>query len=339
MKTVLKYKKYLIIAILLLLVVAGYYLYKHKSQKPLYEPATIESTQVKQTVSASGIVTTINDVNLSFPAVAKLTNINVEKAQKVIKGDLLAQIDSYSSYQNAQSAKDARDITLRDLEIYEENYSTNPNAVGGMDEYNMNIRRLKELVSKAEATYQSYIGTLSNSYLYAPFDGTVIDVTAEVGEVVTAGTPVIKLADLDNLVFEISLDQEDFAKVKKDQKVAITLDAYPNQEISGIVTELPLYVLPNTTEFIVKITIEQNEETPILLGMEGDVEITIDQTDQPVQAVLFDSIFEENGSYYVYVLENNTLQQLPVEIGLEGDLYTQVITDLSNYEVVVPVEE
>ena len=47
--------------------------------------------------------------------------------------------------------------------------------------------------------------------------------------------------------------------------------------------------------------------------------------------------FSEENKYYVWIVENNTLVKLPIEIGLEGDIYTQVKTDLSNKEIVVPL--
>jgi hypothetical protein len=49
--------------------------------------------------------------------------------------------------------------------------------------------------------------------------------------------------------------------------------------------------------------------------------------------------YDEDSNPYVWVVESEKIKKLPIEIGLEGDLYTEVKTDLTGKSIVVPATE
>lgn len=331
-------KRLIILGLVALLIGFGIYKYQSSKNKVKYQTTETVMTQVKKTVSASGTVTSLHDANLALSGAGKITSLYVAEGEEVEKNKLLVQAESYSEYQTAQAAKDARDVAKKDLEIYIQNYSTNVSAVGGEDEYYLNITRLEELVSKAEASYQAQLGVLSNTALYSPFKGTVVDVFYRQGETAPIGQPILRVADLTTLVFEISLDQEDFGLVKPNQEVEIILDSYADSVFTGEVLSLPLYADSSTDEFVIKIKINNDADHPVLLGMTGDADIIIDSTQGEVQAVLFDSLYEDETGDFLWILDNETPIKEYVEVGLEGDLYTEIKTDLSDKQLVIPEE-
>ena len=297
---------------------------------------TPEKTDVIKSISASGTITSIDVADLSFASGGKITKIYVEKGDSVPKGALLAQVFNSPDYQTIQAAKDSRDVAQRDLDLYIEQYNTNRDAVGGSDEYTIGVRRLQELLSRAEATYEAQAAGIQNTYIYAPFEATIIDVLKEEGEIAVPGSTVIKVADLSNLVFEASIDQEDFGLLKEGHRVSITLDAYPDAGMEGVIEDIPLYADSVTNEFTLKIKVLAGKETQVLLGMSGDVDIVLAE-EKDVQALLFDSIFSDSGGNYVWVMDDtNKVGKKYVEIGLEGDIYTEIKTDLSDTKLVVP---
>lgn len=320
-----------------IVVIAGYFISKRQPVIEV-EKAKVETLDVKKSISASGTVKSKFEAELSAAALGRLERLNVEKGEEVYGGYILGNVSNVAAVQSSQAAKDARDVAKKDLEIYVENYASNQDAVGGKDEYNLNLTRLEELLSRAEANYQSTIEGIRNTYLIAPFNGTVVDINKEVGETVGAGTTIIKLADLDKLVFEIEIDQEDFGLLKTDQTIELTLDSYPNQTFSGKVGTLPLFADSTTEEFVIQLEINQKEEFPIYLGMKGDVEIVTQKKDN-AQAVTFDVINEDDQGSFVWVVEDEQIKKEHIEVGLEGDLYTEVLTDLTNKNVVVPTTD
>lgn len=333
----LKNKKKLTIIIIIALLVVGFFLFK-KPEVVTVRDLKAENIEVRKTISASGITVSKSESDLAFSASGSLQGIYVEKGDKVLANTLVGSIYNYDTSQSSKSLKDSRDVAIRDLDIYKQNYEDNKDAVGGEEEYALNVRRLQELIDRAEASYQSSLGTLSKTYLYAPFTGTVVDVYFDIGEQVTAGQSVIKLADLDNLEFDISIDQEDFGILSLNQDVEISLDSYSDKIFKGKVIELPKYVNNTTEEFEVKISVEQMEEFPVLLGMKGDASIIVDTTKNQVTALPFDAVITEDDKHFIWVNDNGVLKKQYVEIGLEGDIYTEIKTDISSFKLVSPVK-
>jgi len=82
----------------------------------------------------------------------------------------------------------------------------------------------------------------------APVTGTILDRTAEKGELITAqfasaaaGGPqgsVVSLADLNDLQVELDIAQADFARLGPTQKAKVTTDAYPDKEYDGVIAQI-----------------------------------------------------------------------------------------------------
>lgn len=325
------------IIILLIVLGVGFYLFnKNKPKVAMVEAVEMQQVVVAKTVSGSGTVKSDSEADLSFPLGGRITQLDIKKGDKVMQGDILARTDGSSAYFTAEARKDALDIAKRDLQIYVENYETNPNAVGGRDEYELNIKRLKQAVDAAENTYQAAWTGLSGYYIQAPFSGTVLEVNGDLGETSVAASPVVKLADLDTLLIEVDLDQEDFSFVRLGQDVDIVLDAYPDETFTGKVVDVPLFVDSVDQEsFVIKISVEDHKDYPILLGMDGDVSIRIESTDGEVSALTFDQVnFDSSNEPFVWINKDGVLTKMPVEIGLEGDIYTQINTEVRDQIVI-----
>src|SRR5579862_2493918 len=89
---------------------------------------------------------------------------------------------------------------------------------------------------------------LDATVIRAPVTGTILDRTAEKGELITAqfasaaaGGPqgsVVSLADLNDLQVELDIAQADFARLGPNQKAFVTTDAYPDKEYDGVIAQI-----------------------------------------------------------------------------------------------------
>ncbi|MGB7623040.1 MAG: efflux RND transporter periplasmic adaptor subunit [Terriglobia bacterium] len=95
----------------------------------------------------------------------------------------------------------------------------------------------------------SYAQTLLDAtVIRAPVSGTILERTAEKGELVTSqfasgaeGGPrgsVVTLADLNDLQVELDISQDDFAKLSPKQRGIVTTDAYPDRKYDGVIDEI-----------------------------------------------------------------------------------------------------
>lgn len=89
---------------------------------------------------------------------------------------------------------------------------------------------------------------LAATEIRAPVSGTILERTAEKGELVTAqfasgaeGGPrgsVVSLADLNDLQVELDISQDDFARLGPKQRGIITADAFPDRKYDGVIAEI-----------------------------------------------------------------------------------------------------
>ena len=339
MKKIWKPAKYLLVLILGV-GISRFVLFRDKVKTLPVNKVTPKQRVVKQTISSSGEVIADKEATLSFQITGKIKTILVKEGAYVEENAVLAQLTTSESYQLLQASKYALDVTKTDLELYIEDYATNLSAIGGEDEYYINLQKYQGLVSKADATYRSAQESFDENFLYAPFSGTVLDISMKEGETVTVGISIMKIATTDKLIFESALDQEDYGWVKEDQDVEIELDSYESETFVGKVISLPTYANGGTTpSFTVKMEITGDSDK-VLLGMTGDAKIIVNATDGEVTAVLYDEIFyNENNEPYLWVInDDERLKIQPVEIGLEGDLYTELKSEVTD-TIVSPLSD
>jgi len=103
-------------------------------------------------------------------------------------------------------------------------------------------------VTQAHGALDYAKSQLDATVIRAPVSGTILDRTAEKGELVTsgfastaAGGPqgsVVSLADLNDLQVELDIAQADFARLGPTQKAKITTDAYPDKEYDGVIAQI-----------------------------------------------------------------------------------------------------
>jgi len=110
------------------------------------------------------------------------------------------------------------------------------------------IARAKGALQQAEGAEAYAKSMLDATLIRAPVSGTILERTAEKGELITAqfasaaeGGPqgsVVALADLKDLQVELDIAQDDFSKLGPKQKGVVTVDAYPDRKYDGEIHEI-----------------------------------------------------------------------------------------------------
>ncbi len=149
-------------------------------------------------------------------------------------------------------------------------------AVARLDPTPEQIALAEAQVSQAQAALDLARVALQDSTLAAPFDGTVVDVTAEVGEVASPGAPLLSFADLSNLEFEtVDLAELDVARVSQGQEASIKVDALPGKTLTGKVARIAHAATDHRGDKVYKVTISLPGGPPdgLRWGMTANVEI------------------------------------------------------------------
>ena len=110
------------------------------------------------------------------------------------------------------------------------------------------IARAQGALIQAEGQEAYAKSQLDATVIRAPVTGTILERTAEKGELVTSqfasgaeGGPqgeVVALADLNDLQVELDIAQDDFAKLGPKQKGIVTVDAFPDRKYDGVIAEI-----------------------------------------------------------------------------------------------------
>jgi HlyD family secretion protein len=109
-------------------------------------------------------------------------------------------------------------------------------------------------VEQAAGSLQTAENRLSQTVITAPIDGLVTQRNAEPGEVVTAGFPLLRLADLASVWLKVYIPETELGRVKLGQAAEVTADTWPGKVYRGRVTEIA-----DTPEFTPK-NVQTREE-------------------------------------------------------------------------------
>jgi multidrug resistance efflux pump len=141
----------------------------------------------------------------------------------------------------------------------------------------INLKNSPE-VSAAQARIAALEAFLRQSKLTAPFDGAVVQLYVNSGEMVSPGAPVLLLADLSTLqVKTTDLNEVDVARIQVGDQVKVSFDALPNTVVTGKVSEISLKNAAGSGVYYdVFITLDEIPEG-LRWGMSAFVEIQVAQ--------------------------------------------------------------
>lgn len=181
-------------------------------------------------------------------------------------------------------------------------------------------------VAQAKLALDNAKRNLESATLKAPFDGTITAVNIITGETVAANTVAMSIADLDHLQIQANLPEVDAVQVKVGQRAEITLDAISTETLSGQVTKIALVgtVTQGVVNYPVTIAIDSTS-VPVRPGMTASVSIIVDERKNvlmvPNRAVRSAG---RNQGYYVEVMVEGQIIQVPVTIGLSNGSMTEI---------------
>lgn len=192
-------------------------------------------------------------------------------------------------------------------------------------------------LTNAEAALAVSQRNLEESVIVAPMDGTILAITADVGEDVSGS--FITLADLSQLYLDIFLDETDMDKIDVDYEVEVIFDALPDRVFTGRVVQVDpsLYTSGqvSTVKGLVKLDGSTKSNTDkLLLGMNAAVDV-IGGRAEGVALVPVEALRELSpGEYSVFVMEDGELKLRSVEVGLMDFTFAEIKSGLEVGEVV-----
>jgi HlyD family secretion protein len=300
---------------------------KPADEKDKVRTAKAEVADVQVRVTEVGSVEPQVKVDVKSVLSGKVVELLVREGDRVKKGQVLALVEpdvnqarDLSQVKNAvreaeialKEAKDTHERTRgllnqgllsrqADLES-ETKYST---ARAAYDAALEKYRIVQEsgvpiALAAADTTQRLNVGS--------PMDGVVIRRPVELGDTVTsgvssfnAGTVLMTVADVETMIIKAGVNEVDIGKVRIEQPVKVSLDAYPKVKFAGVIKRIaPAARLEEKVKvFDVEISIDR-QGAELRTGMTANIDVIGDKREK-VLTVPVEALFRKDDQEFVYV--------------------------------------
>lgn len=241
-----------------------------------------------------------------------------------------ARDQAYAAYAGAQSQRDA--------------LAKASGVTGALNSAN-------SAIEAAASARQLARDTLARAEIVAPVDGTIIfngvgaslggasalaglgggSASASSSAELAAGSSVspasapFSIVSLDTVAFEALVDETDIVRVQPGMKAVVSLDGLSTEEFLAEVTGVGIEAVTTPTGGTAfPVTLTFNAKTlPVLIGMNGSVEISI-ETIGDVVTIPVEALFEEEAVAYVYRVRDGRARRVAIEVGRFTDTRIEV---------------
>jgi len=326
---IIKTHKILTAIVFIILTVAIYFLYPKPPKAIAIQ--TVKRADFVQSISVSGKIDSLESVNLTFQTSETLSYVGVKEGDLVKKWQLIASLDQD---QLQASLRQAEQDFIAGKAASQQYYDDHTNATES-DAEKVERTTIDATQNKAYDQIVKVRHDIANSSLYSPIEGIVTKMGAKTaGQNITAAT-VFSIANPNKLGFLMDVNEADVSKVREDQPVSISLDAYADSPLKLFVSKIDFLTHVTTTggnAYTVQADIPSNPDLRYRIGMEGNATI-ITATEKNVLSVSISSITNNN---YVYIKNSKSLyEKKKVRLGIQNDTDSVVKEGLSAGEQVV----
>jgi HlyD family secretion protein len=298
--------KKVIIGIVVLVVAAGIvfgftYFNRNNNSGLQYEKATIDKGTVTALVDTTGTLNPVIIVDIGSQVSGKIENIYVDFNSRIKGGQILAELEQLTfqtkvqqneaNYLSSVAVLDKSKVSLenskkkyerakslfeKDLISYEELESAEVQYLSAKADLQSSDARLEQ----AKAQLDTSKVDLSYTIIKSPIDGVVINRNINVGQTVAASfqAPVLfQVAnDLTKMQVECSVDEADIGRVKEGQTAQFTVDAFPNDNFTGVVKQVRYSpeVIQNVVTYTTIVDVE-NPDMKLRPGMTATISIVV----------------------------------------------------------------
>lgn len=368
-------KKAFVILIILVLAGAGLY-YKHFGKKSdiVYDTTTVSRGSIRVDVTASGTIQPVNIVSVGTQVSGIIEKVFVDYNSVVKKGDLIAQLETFTLAEDLKEAQAAvtdakakldyaKLNAKRNKELYEQNFI----ARYEWEEADLDVVNAQATYDKAVAQAKKAKRNLGYADIVSPVNGIIVTKEVEEGQTVASSFQTPELftiaEDLTKMQIEAEISEADIGQIKPGLPVNFTVDTFPADVFKGTVSQVRLQPTEDSNVVMYTVVISiSNDDLRLLPGMTAYVTITVEEKNDvlKLQNTAFQfrpasqgivstkkisnadrqRLIQERKSLkpnqaVVYVLENKQPAARKVTKGISNLLETEILDGLTEGEKVI----
>lgn len=191
-------------------------------------------------------------------------------------------------------------------------------------------------IEQAQMAVRQAERRISDLSVEAPHGGEVLALSVDEGELVSAGTPLVDIADFSGLRTFIEVDELEISQVEPGQIARIQVDALPEADLSGEVVSVARRAEVDAGVTVYRVEIQAPAHPEVRTGMSVDVDVEVDRVED-VLTVPAEAVRRVNDETVVRVVVGDSFEQREVEIGLTNGIRSEIISGLQEGDEVVLV--
>ncbi|HYG63826.1 MAG TPA: efflux RND transporter periplasmic adaptor subunit [Thermoanaerobaculia bacterium] len=287
-----KQRRFLIIAIMALVVVlAGVFFLKRGKDEggEQYRSEAASRGDITATASATGTLSAVTTVQVGSQVSGIVAKLHADFNSQVQQGQLLAELDPTSFLQAVEQRQ--AEVTRSQIEVANAQLTYNRQrrlAASGLvaqaevDSARAAYESARAQLSLSQASLKQAKTNLGYTKIYSPIEGQVVDRQYDIGQTVAASFQAPTLftiaKDLTKMQVQAAIDQSDIGRIKVGDPVRFTVDAYPDQQFRGAISQVRLNATVNQNVITYPVIVEvANPDLKLRPSMTADVTIEVDE--------------------------------------------------------------
>ena len=289
----------------------------------------------------SGSVKARTDMNLGFRVNGKIVERKVDIGEKVKPGDVLARIDSTDyvlAVRRSQADLDSAEKQLQTTELARDRarklFDKNVGSKSQLEQAELSYDQASSTRDSAVSALAEAKNQVAYSDLTSDMNGIVTTINADVGQVVSSGTPVITVAVDGEKEVLIAVPEMDIAQFKVGKNVKARFWSDDALVLDGKVREVAGSADTQSRTFAVRVSLPNDPR--VLLGMTATIEAQADNT-QPFVSIPLSALAQKDGQQIVWLVDRGagTVHSRAVKVADFADDGVRVADGLKAGDVVV----
>lgn len=360
-------KKWLLAVSGIVIIFALFYFLQGENNNNNFEEiktVVIKKDDLRLTVGATGVVTPYVEVEVKSKAGGEIISFLFEEGYNLSKGEVAVRLDpeteksrvnqAHADLLIAEAGLEKAGIMLKDEELklkrqkslFEDKVISRQaldNAIIAAEKAKSDVKIAEAGLIRAEESLKEANDRLEDTEIKAPLAGTILRKYVEEGQVIASttssvseGTLLFTMADLDRIYIKALVDETDIGRVRPDQTVDVTVDAYPEKTFKGNVVRIaPQGRVESTiTVFEVTIEVENKDKSMLKPMMTANAEILTDLK-KDVLLVPSEAVRAKGDEIGIYKASDGKSLWIPVSTGMSNGILTEVQGDVKEGEDVI----
>lgn len=306
------------------------------------EITTLAPQLLEQTVKVTGTLAPERRADITPQVSGKLQTVNVRPGESVLAGQVIAQIDIRDlrlalnqQVANLNATKAQLTLARTQLDNAQALFDRGTGSKANLDSAQANVNALSAQTDALQTQVDTAERAIQNASITAPFAGIIASRSAEPGQSVTSGSPLVTLVDLSVMEVQAIAPLSDSASLKEGQRATLTVEGIPQQTFEASVDRISPVAIENTRSIPVFLTLK-NPDGVFRGGMFTTGSIVVDEAKDAL-AVPLSALREDKQGDFVLAVADGKLVRQAVEKGRQwstGNL-VQILSGLKAGDVVV----